>query len=205
MKIFFDTEFTGLHKDTTLISIGCISANGRTFYAEFSDYNKSQCDKWIHDNVISNLKFKEPKDGEQEYYVARKNTNEKYSNSPDNSFITNYSVEFRGNKEMVRKELTIWLQQFETVEFVSDCSHYDFVLLVDIFGTAFDLPKNVCPACHDINQDIARYYDISETDAFNVTREQILDPENDTTDKHNALHDAEVIRDIYGLICNGTV
>ena len=24
MKIFFDTEFTGLHKDTTLISIGLI-------------------------------------------------------------------------------------------------------------------------------------------------------------------------------------
>lgn len=28
MKIFFDTEFTGLHKDTTLISIGLISELG---------------------------------------------------------------------------------------------------------------------------------------------------------------------------------
>ena len=31
MKIFFDTEFTGLHKDTTIISIGMISENGKKF------------------------------------------------------------------------------------------------------------------------------------------------------------------------------
>jgi len=35
-RIFFDTEFTGLHKDTTLISIGLIAEDGRTFYAEFN-------------------------------------------------------------------------------------------------------------------------------------------------------------------------
>ena len=38
MRIFFDTEFTGLHQNTTLISIGCIDENGRTFYAESTDY-----------------------------------------------------------------------------------------------------------------------------------------------------------------------
>ena len=57
MKIFFDTEFTGLHKNTTLISIGMVDENGRTFYAEFSDYYESQCDKWIHENVIKHLKW----------------------------------------------------------------------------------------------------------------------------------------------------
>lgn len=40
MKIFFDTEFTGLHKDTTLISLGMISEDGRRFYAEFNDMIK---------------------------------------------------------------------------------------------------------------------------------------------------------------------
>ena len=45
MKIFFDTEFTGLHKNTTLISIGCIDEAGRTFYAEFIDYDRSQYDE----------------------------------------------------------------------------------------------------------------------------------------------------------------
>ena len=47
MNLYFDTEFTGLHKDTTLISLGIISEDNRTFYAEFSDYNKSQVDNWI--------------------------------------------------------------------------------------------------------------------------------------------------------------
>ena len=46
-KIFFDCEFTGLHKNTTLISIGLISDCGKTFYAEFTDYDKGQVDDWI--------------------------------------------------------------------------------------------------------------------------------------------------------------
>ena len=41
-KIFFDAEFTGLHQKTTLISIGFISECGKTFYAELTDYDKSQ-------------------------------------------------------------------------------------------------------------------------------------------------------------------
>ena len=41
-KIFFDTEFTGLHQKTTLISIGLVSEDGREFYAELTDYDKSQ-------------------------------------------------------------------------------------------------------------------------------------------------------------------
>ena len=37
---FFDTEFTGLRKDTTLISIGIVSDTGDRFYAELTDYVK---------------------------------------------------------------------------------------------------------------------------------------------------------------------
>ncbi|WP_376716592.1 hypothetical protein [Vagococcus carniphilus] len=55
MKVFFDTEFTGLHKDTTLISIGLIAENGNKFYAEFTDYDKTQIDDWLQENVINNL------------------------------------------------------------------------------------------------------------------------------------------------------
>ena len=68
MKLFFDTEFTGLHKDTTLISIGIISEDERTFYAELTDYDKSQVDDWIKENVIDNLLLKD-KEG---YYIMIK-------------------------------------------------------------------------------------------------------------------------------------
>lgn len=45
MLIFFDTEFTDLHSDARLISIGLVAEDGeRTFYAELSDtYEQKQC------------------------------------------------------------------------------------------------------------------------------------------------------------------
>jgi len=55
MKIFFDTEFTGLHQNTTLISIGMIAEDGRELYCELNDYDKTQIDEWLKDNVIANL------------------------------------------------------------------------------------------------------------------------------------------------------
>ena len=58
MKIFFDTEFTGLHRNTTLISIGLVSENRRTFYAEFNDYNDRQLNDWLKQNVLPHLLHK---------------------------------------------------------------------------------------------------------------------------------------------------
>ena len=57
MNIFFDTEFTGLNQNTTLISIGLVDENGDTFYAELTDYDETQCDDWIKTNVLGNLKL----------------------------------------------------------------------------------------------------------------------------------------------------
>ena len=109
MKIFFDTEFTGLRKDTTLISIGLVSANGQVFYAEFTDYDKTMVNDWIKENVIKNLMNRnDPNHG---YYV--------------------------GTKEEIRDKLTEWFSQFDAVELVSDVCHYDMVLLIDLFGSAF--------------------------------------------------------------------
>ena len=39
-RIYYDAEFTGLHINTTLISIGMVSDSGSFFYAEFNDYDK---------------------------------------------------------------------------------------------------------------------------------------------------------------------
>lgn len=186
MKIFFDTEFTGLHKDTTLISIGLIDENGRTFYAEFSDYYECQCDEWIRENVLTHLKWS--KEGQVENFVN----------------INNDNWEAYGNKDYIKIVLNDWLSQYDTVELVSDVCHYDMVLFISIFGDAFSIPKNVNPACHDINQDIAKYYNITETEAFDLSREDILSDNRYIVDdeimKHNALYDAKVIKEIYNII-----
>ena len=202
MKIFFDTEFTGLHKDTTLISIGLIDENGRTFYGEFSDYDESQCDNWIRENVIKHLKWS--KEGPVEDFV--------------NIYVNSW--EAFGSKEYIKIVLSEWLSKYDEVELVSDCCHYDMVLFVDIFGDAWSIPDVVNPACHDINQDIAKYFDISEKEAFDISREKFIekvniDRQDDQNnfdisegekiiniegDKHNSLYDAKVIREIYKIV-----
>lgn len=185
-KLFFDTEFTGLHKDTTLISIGIISEDNKCFYAESTEYAKEQCcDEWIKENVINKLII----EGNQDLYNILKNVGATF---------------LAGTIEYIRDELKKWLKQFDTVQFVSDVSHYDFVLLIDIFGSAFDLPENVSPSCHDINQDIAEYFNISEKEAFDLDRENIIKKLrgqiNSVTYQHNSIYDAYVIKTIYNYV-----
>lgn len=179
--LFMDTEFTGLHKDTSLISLGIIDELGNTFYAEFNDYDIGQVDDWIEKNVISNLEFNDFK---------------------ETKFIDGRDVRIKGSKDQIREALSEWLSHYTNIQFVSDVCHYDFVLLIDIFGNAFKLPENVSPCCHDINQDIASYLNIPESEAFNYTRENFVPKEQlDSGKKHNALFDAIIIKYIYHL-CN---
>lgn len=183
MKIFFDTEFTGLHKGTTLISIGLVSETGEKFYAELSDYDKTQVNDWIHDNVINNL-------------IYEQSNNE--FNTPDWFHW--------GSSSFVKDKLTTWLLKWDKVEWISDVCHYDFVLLIDLlYGNAMNMEYGkINASCHDLNQDIADFYGINEIEAFDLSREQILKYNNIKIkgDKHNALYDAEVIREIYLKINN---
>lgn len=178
MKIFFDTEFTGLHKDTTLISIGLVDEDGKTFYAEFSDYDRSQVDYWIKENVLAHLKFNDD---------PSKGTFEN---------IHDGNIEIYGTKADIRASLRSWLYKYDSVQLVPDVCHYDMVLFIDIFGSAFNIPKNVCPFCYDINHDIAELCKISDAEAFDKSREEICYKEIEG-DKHNALYDTKVIKEIY--------
>lgn len=49
-KLFLDTEFTGLTKGTTLVSLGIVSGDTsmdvqKSFYAEFTDFDEEQVDE----------------------------------------------------------------------------------------------------------------------------------------------------------------
>lgn len=182
--IFFDSEFTGLRQNTTLISIGLISDEGERFYAELTDFDESQCDEWIEKNVLSHLILS----GNDE--LARELGDD------------NMTTVVLGNKEQVRHELQEWLNNFrDNIQFVSDVCHYDMVLLIDLlYGSAMMMPPWINPCCHDISQDLAMILDISEKDAFDMSREQLLTNRNidlPKGQKHNSLYDAEVIKAIY--------
>ena len=100
-----------------------------------------------------------------------------------------------------KREMYVNFDSDYAAVFVSDVSHYDMVLLIDLLvGNAKMLPKFITPACHDINQDIATMLDISEKAAFDISREQLLTDRGIALpkgQKHNALYDAEVIKAIY--------
>lgn len=169
MKIFLDTEFTGLHKNTTLISIGMITETEKTFYAEFNDYDKSQINDWIQKNVIKNL------------------------SSDQYALSTMADTTFNGNKKDIASHLNQWLKQFDNIEIWSDCLAYDWVLFNDIFGSAFDIPKNV----YYIPFDICTLFKIKNIDP-DINREEFAEINlNSDCTKHNSLFDAMVIKKCY--------
>ena len=62
--VFYDLEYTRKHQFTSLISIGMVSSNGsKEFYAEFTDYDYSQVDRWLQTNVIDLLTLLDKQDG----------------------------------------------------------------------------------------------------------------------------------------------
>lgn len=184
MILSYDTEFTGLHKDTTLISIGVVSEDGEKFYGILSDYDESQVDNFIKENILKYVEL-----------------NYEYENC---------SI-YKGNKKNISLIFNTWLEmnfKGEQIQFVSDVSHYDMVLLIDLLTdgkSALDLPENISPYCHDINQDIAIYLGITDKEAFNISREEFIVSEGKELpegDKHNSLYDALAIKQIYEIIQN---
>ena len=46
-RVFLDTEFTGLTKDTELIGIGLFIDEDNYFYGELNDWNKGKSFEWL--------------------------------------------------------------------------------------------------------------------------------------------------------------
>ena len=55
MRIFFDTEFIEDGKTIDLISIGAVREDGRFFYAENAECERSRASAWVQENVFPKL------------------------------------------------------------------------------------------------------------------------------------------------------
>lgn len=216
MLIFFDTEFTGLKKGAELISLGMITDQNKRFYAEFTDFNRDDCDDFVEKDVIQNLRCTHHEELEE---------NSTQIWAENETFVY-------GDTGYIMQELRYWLyDQYlkggkDRIQLVSDVCHFDMYLLVtQLFGDAFNFPDYVNPVCYDICQDLCARaeYLTEETEvspgvtvakkdiawypdmqfmpaAFDVSREQVcmyLHGKLPAGVKHNALYDAEVIKMIY--------
>jgi hypothetical protein len=50
--VFIDTEFTGEHAFTTLVSVGMVTLCGRELEVNLNDYDEGQVTDWLKENVI---------------------------------------------------------------------------------------------------------------------------------------------------------
>ena len=176
MKVFFDTEFTGLHQETTLISIGCVAENGDTFYATLSDYDPAQVDEFVRAHVLPHLLYSQ--DDKDVAVIdetdAKGRRHQRY-----------YGL----NRETCRDRLSAWLKPFRRVEMWSDCLAYDWVLFRNLFKEDGGLP--VC--VYYIPFDICTLFKIHGIDP-DIDRKKFARTEDI---KHNALADAYMIKACY--------
>lgn len=176
--LFLDTEFSGLHQKSTLISLAIVEREDAYLYVEFDDFDKKQISPWVEENVIAHLSFKEnslQKDAEK--WIGR------------------------GNSTEIRTFVQDYLSQFEKVEIWSDVGMYDWVLFCNLFGDAFSIPNNV----FFIPFDMATAFKINGIDP-NVKREEWVKADNSEVfnnlklPQHHALKDAQILRLCYKKI-----
>jgi DNA polymerase III epsilon subunit-like protein len=175
MKIFFDFEFTGLTMKTTPISLGMVTEDGHKFYAEFTDYNKEQCDDWINENVINKLQY-----NDEIFYLENDKENNK--------------LIIKNNKQAISDSVHEWLKQFKDIEFWGDCVAYDWLLMIDLLGMGKPMRKFPNNFTSYQAFDI---FTVLKMEYYNPkkNRHEILGIEN--TNQHNALYDAEITMKLY--------
>jgi hypothetical protein len=171
MKVFLDFEFTGLHQNTTPISLALRAQDGHELYIEFTDYDRSQIDRWLQDNVLDNLILPD-RQAENAGEIGT-------------SFL-------KASRSTAMYALSAWLDLFDDVTIIGDCLAYDWVLFCELFrddglpGHVNYIPVELCTvlAMHGIDPDTSR-----ELLAEKVHPVRGL--------KHNALHDVRVMAAIW--------
>ena len=200
LRIYYDAEFTGLHRKTTLISIGLISESGKTFYAEFSDFDQSQVNGWINNNVIRNLSLDDDDDGT----LATDHL------SGDKSNDGTYNVRMKGSSDDIQESLIDWLLTEYTIaqkqiQFFTDCYAYDWILMNDLicdYGDALNIPSHI----NYIPIDLSSMLWMIGIDP-DINREKLAGEINipgNKLNKHNSLWDAYVIKACFEKILSNT-
>ena len=168
--VFLDTEFTGEHSKTTLVSLGMVTMDGKTLEINFNDYNKKQVSTWLKKNVLSNLK--------KESAYSSKRAFDKINN-----FLESYSSGEKISLVTAGKTLDITL--------LFDLYKYSKVNKNQQFHWLHDLPDYLS---HNEHLDLNTMFLL--LGLKNVNRE-IFANLKIKKNKHNALYDAIVIRECF--------
>lgn len=182
-RVYFDTEFTGLHQETKLISIGLVTTDRHSFYGEFNDFEGGfVCEQdrtFFKTQLLPKLTYQ----GQDELVFV---TSDPY-----------YEVEACGKTSFVKSQLTLWLMKvlgYEQAQMWSDCLAYDWVLFCELWEGALNLPKYI----HCTPMDLSTLLQIKGVDP-DISREEFAADGADGAhlapmQKHNAGWDARMIK-----------
>jgi len=183
-KIFFDFEFTGLHKLTTPISFAMVAEDGRSFYAEFTDFDKFQIDPYVRQNVL-------PKRILQDFNIGT-------DYQPESN-----EVLMKGDIDIIYKAVNQWLSIYkdEGVQMWGDLLSYDWVLFINIFGNGQALPKFIDVIPLDLCTALKLCGEDPHTDRllFAYGEEKL---ETAKKSQNNSLFDAQTSLEVYKKLMN---
>lgn len=207
--IYYDAEFTGLHRNTSLVSIGMVSGvSGSNFYAEFTDYNRFQVTDWIDENVISKLPYK----CVDNYMCSLA----PFERDPVGEWKY-YDVYMKSNSKEIKERLLEWLKNESQngkikLQFYTDCYAYDWVLLNDLIceeGSALNIPDfisyipvdlSTALQLNSVDPDISREEFAGESALIRIKNSNPFIHWGDQNIKHNSLWDAHVCRECFNKI-----
>lgn len=137
MNIFIDTEFSEGPDHLSLISLGMVTANGDTFYAEVVDHDDARACKWVQENVLTKL----------------------LRNGAESPKPQGKGLHFRhsGSHDSIAVRALDWVDAltFDPV-FWGYFADYDWVLFCRLFGSMLNMPKGWPQLCLDVKQECLR-------------------------------------------------
>ena len=195
MKYFFDTEFIEWSGGIDIVSLGIVSENGDTFYAESTNFDERNADQWVKDNVLSKLRW-----------WGNEQSSKGYCNvSAHQPKHNQWAMEVFGPNTLIAKSVLDWIESCElTMDMKPGSRHitadpvfysyygaYDWVIFARLFGRLIDKPDSFPMWVRDLKQMM--WERGLDTD---WKRQNSPDPEGE----HNALVDAHWNKDLHDLI-----
>ncbi|QMV16209.1 3'-5' exoribonuclease domain-containing protein [Vibrio spartinae] len=172
MRIFLDTEFTGLTQHTELLSLALLDEDGREFYAEFTERHGQSVDPWLEKHVIRHMHWLNHPESQPEVILSAEKT---WLFAPTADIVA---------------ALREWLMAYDHIEMWADCPAYDWVLFSQLFGGSMHLPQ---PLSYIVN-DLATLLTCHDIDPL-ISRTTLLPADQHPQgQQHNAMYDAYLLR-----------
>lgn len=171
--LIFNIECTGLHQNTTPVSIGAVCGQ-YAFYGVFFSYDEDQVDEWLRKNVINNLNLTKE---------FEKDLKKRYK-------LTCTHMDPASTVKEFKEWITTVTNKYGKLEVWSNRVAYNWVLFCEMWDGITGIPEDIYYTPYDISSYM-RLLDIDPDTSLEAFAQVA-----DKTDafKHNALWDAIVIK-----------